>query len=126
MSSAHVMEQKVACFPADEAGREALSLFQRINRIVDIKPSEMVREGKKEPCAWILFLPGLDPYQETPQISAPPAAAQPTARDWPESLVTTPEPVPVPDDKSTSSTSRSGKLPKGQGVRKGVRAPSST
>lgn len=60
----HVAYQKIAIFPNDEAGRQLLATFQQSNRIVHISAGEMVNQGKKEPCLWVIYIPGLDPYLE--------------------------------------------------------------
>lgn len=53
---------KLAVFPVNEHGRAMLAQFLNENRLIEFTPGEMVNQDKREPCLWVKFLPGLDPY----------------------------------------------------------------
>lgn len=56
--------QKVAVFSCDVNGRGELAQFQKYHRIVGITSGEFVNNMKKQPCLWVLYIPGLDPFIE--------------------------------------------------------------
>lgn len=58
---------QIAVFPADPVGRQSLAQFQQNNRIVQISAGDFVRDNKREPAVWVIYIPGLDPYIEAAQ-----------------------------------------------------------
>lgn len=53
---------QLAVFPVNEQGRAMLAGFLKENRLIEYIPGEMVNDSKREPCLWVRYLPGLDPY----------------------------------------------------------------
>lgn len=80
--------QKIVVFAVTDQGRRAIATFQEHNRIVSIAPGYMVNDVEappqqpawgvrggqqppprapqqtEEPCLWVLYIPGRDPFLE--------------------------------------------------------------